>query len=139
MIPEAAYNRYLASLLEGNRGGCRRIVEELLALGVPVRELYRDLFHESLYEVGRLWESGQATVAVEHMATAITESLIALVFPTAIAFTTQWSPGGASEKQRPEPQISAVTRLPPVSSSTTQSRARTSAPSPVPKVNIVAA
>jgi methanogenic corrinoid protein MtbC1 len=34
-----------------------------------------------MYEVGELWERHEISVAVEHLATAITESLLSLVYP----------------------------------------------------------
>lgn len=85
MISEELYRRYVQDLCDGNRAACRATVETLLASGTPVRDLYRHLFHESLYEVGHRWESGTATVATEHLATAITESLLAVAFTHAVA------------------------------------------------------
>ena len=48
-------------------------------------EIYLDLFHTSLYQVGNLWEAGKVTVACEHLATAITEEMISLIFPAVAA------------------------------------------------------
>jgi methanogenic corrinoid protein MtbC1 len=48
---------------------------------MELRALYADLIQRSLYEVGALWESGRVSVATEHLATAITESLLNLVYP----------------------------------------------------------
>jgi len=39
----------------------------------------------SLYEVGELWEQGKISVATEHMATAISESLLNLTYPRLFA------------------------------------------------------
>ncbi len=39
------------------------------------------LFHRSLYDVGDLWARNQVSVAVEHLATAITEYLIQSLYP----------------------------------------------------------
>lgn len=88
LISPAIYQRYVQDLCDGNRAACRATVEGLIAEGTPVRDLYRHLFHESLYEVGHRWEVGAATVATEHIATAITESLIALCFSHAVARPT---------------------------------------------------
>jgi methanogenic corrinoid protein MtbC1 len=79
------YAQYVEDLLDGRRHECRALVEELLDRQVPVPRLFRELFTESLYEVGRRWETGRASVAQEHLATAITEELLALVFPVALA------------------------------------------------------
>lgn len=42
--------------------------------------MYQDLVQRSLYEVGELWERGHVSVATEHLATAITESLLTWEF-----------------------------------------------------------
>jgi methanogenic corrinoid protein MtbC1 len=78
---QLVYEEYLASLLAGDRARCVAIVQELLAAGVGLKELYVDLFQRALYEVGELWERQRISVAVEHLATAITERLLALVQP----------------------------------------------------------
>jgi methanogenic corrinoid protein MtbC1 len=78
---EVAYAHYLEALLAGDRHRCRELFEGLLDGGVDLRTLYQDLVQRSLYEVGTLWERGRASVATEHLATAITESLLNLVYP----------------------------------------------------------
>jgi methanogenic corrinoid protein MtbC1 len=78
---DSVYRRYLACLLEGDRTQCREIVADLLEAKTDVKELYTGLFQRSMYEVGELWERHKISVAVEHLATAITESLLSLVYP----------------------------------------------------------
>ena len=46
-----------------------------------VYPFYNNLFQKSLYRVGELWESNRISVAKEHLATAITEGLLNLVYP----------------------------------------------------------
>lgn len=81
----SVYRPYLASLLEGDRQACRTAVERLLEKQTPLRELYEGLFQRALYDVGELWERGRISVATEHLATAITESLMTLVYPRLFA------------------------------------------------------
>ncbi len=81
MISEELYYNYLACLLSGEHHRCQSIVTELLKQRVEIKELYVGLFQRSLYEVGEMWERRKISVAVEHMASAITESLLALVYP----------------------------------------------------------
>ena len=76
-----AYQQYLVALLAGDRRRCREEFEARLAAGTDLRVLYQDLVQRSLYDVGSLWERGQVSVATEHLATAITESLLNLVYP----------------------------------------------------------
>jgi methanogenic corrinoid protein MtbC1 len=81
MITEEIYRYYFASLLAGDHRLCHTVVAGLLTAGVKIRELYVGLFQRSLYEVGEMWEHRRISVAVEHMASAITESLLTLVYP----------------------------------------------------------
>ena len=81
MINENLYNNYLSALLAGRRAECRQIVQELLDAGIEVKTLYSHLFQRSMYRVGELWENNRITVANEHLATSITESLLNLVYP----------------------------------------------------------
>ena len=78
---EARYRRFLDALLVGDVAYCRAEVQAWLDAGRGVRALYEDLIQRALYDVGMLWESGRASVADEHLATAISESLLNLSYP----------------------------------------------------------
>jgi MerR family transcriptional regulator, light-induced transcriptional regulator len=80
-ISEVAYARYLEALVAGDRRRCREEFEARLDDGIDLRTLYLDLVQRSLYDVGELWERGRVSVATEHLVTAITESLLNLVYP----------------------------------------------------------
>jgi methanogenic corrinoid protein MtbC1 len=82
MITNEIYSAYLNHLLSGKKAACMKVVSELLADEIDILELYVQLFQRAMYEVGELWESNRISVAVEHLATAITESLFALAYPT---------------------------------------------------------
>lgn len=75
-IPAAVYHEYLSALLVGDRVGCARIVEQVLSQNTPIRRVHVELFQASLYEVGERWATNQISVATEHLATAVTESLL---------------------------------------------------------------
>jgi MerR family transcriptional regulator, light-induced transcriptional regulator len=85
MISENLYNYYLSDLLAGKRSDCQKIVQELLDSGIEVKDLYSQLFQRSMYRVGELWENNRITVANEHLATSITESLLNLAYPAVFA------------------------------------------------------
>jgi MerR family transcriptional regulator, light-induced transcriptional regulator len=78
---QASYDVYLQALLAGNRTAALNIVQQLIGANVPLKAIYIGLFERSLYQVGDLWESDRISVGVEHMATAITESAMALLYP----------------------------------------------------------
>lgn len=81
MLEEGLYAKYLSALLAGKRSECRQIVQNLLDADIDIKELYTDLFQRSMYRVGELWENNRITVANEHLATSITESLLNLAYP----------------------------------------------------------
>ncbi|HIJ40446.1 MAG TPA: cobalamin-binding protein [Deltaproteobacteria bacterium] len=85
MIEESVYEKYLSALLAGRRSECHDIVQKLLANGIDLKELYGKLFQRSMYQVGELWENNRITVANEHLATSITESLLNLAYPSIFA------------------------------------------------------
>jgi len=85
MIEERLYQDYLKALLAGKRSQCRDMVQRLLDTNIELRTLFTDLFQRTLYEVGELWENNRITVANEHLATSITESLLNLAYPALFA------------------------------------------------------
>jgi len=76
MISEAIYLHYLDSLLKGDKKQCFQIVSDLIEGNVPLKEIYVQLFQRSMYRIGQMWEKERCTIADEHIATKITESLI---------------------------------------------------------------
>jgi methanogenic corrinoid protein MtbC1 len=81
----AVYDVYLQALLAGRRGVCLDLVQQLIRDGVPLKEIYLALFERTLHQVGELWESDRISVGAEHLATAITESAMALFYPLLFA------------------------------------------------------
>ena len=69
-------NRILESLLSGDHRSCSKFVNDLIDSGIPVKEIYEDYLKLALYEVGELWEQNKISVATEHLASAIVESLL---------------------------------------------------------------
>ena len=85
MIEERLYQKYLKALLAGKRKQCRDVVQRLLDANIELKILFVDLFQRSMYEVGELWETNRITVANEHLASSITESLLNLAYPALFA------------------------------------------------------
>ena len=85
MIDERLYQEYLKALLAGQRKHCRDMVQSLLDANIELKTLFTDLFQRTMYEVGELWENNRITVANEHLATSITESLLNLTYPALFA------------------------------------------------------
>ena len=72
---------YLDALFAGNRKMALQVVRNAKEEGIPILDLYVDVFQEAMYEVGRLWEANVITVADEHMATAITQYVLSVLYP----------------------------------------------------------
>lgn len=80
LAQEDLYRLYVAGLLANDRAQCQKIFEEWLAVAPDLSLLYENLVCRSLYEVGERWEQGHISVATEHLATAISESLLNLTY-----------------------------------------------------------
>lgn len=81
VVSKETFEAFLSGLIAGDVPSCRRIVETLLEQEVEIIDLYRNLFHQAQYAIGDLWELNRISVAREHLATSITESLMTLVYP----------------------------------------------------------
>ncbi len=67
---------FLKNLIEGNRVACVKIVNELLDANVSVEDIYEYIIRKALYKIGEMWELGEITVAAEHLASSIAESVL---------------------------------------------------------------
>jgi len=72
---------YLEALLARDVGAARLAIEAALDAGVPVPEIYLGVLQPALYEVGRCWAVGNFSVAEEHSATAVTQSVLGMLGP----------------------------------------------------------
>ena len=70
------FQRYMQALLEGDAREMERQIRTLADTGTPLLTIFRDYLRDGLYEVGRLWECGQASVAVEHLAASATSVVL---------------------------------------------------------------
>ena len=71
---------FTQAILLGQRKAAETVVMQAIENGIPLLDVYVDLLQESLFEVGRRWEENTITVAEEHMATAITQYLLAQLY-----------------------------------------------------------
>jgi len=72
---------YLDRLLAGERDQASRIILQAAEDGVPVKEIYLDVFQRTQHEVGRLWQVNEISVAHEHYCTAATQLIMAQLYP----------------------------------------------------------
>jgi methanogenic corrinoid protein MtbC1 len=71
---------YLRALIAADRARARALVMALVEQDTPLRDIYLHLIQPVLYEVGRLWQVQQITVAQEHYVTAATQQILAQLY-----------------------------------------------------------
>ena len=82
-LPDLAVTRRLftQAILLGQRKPAEAVMMQAIENGASLVDVYVDVLQEALFEVGRRWEENTITVAEEHMATAITQYLVAQLYP----------------------------------------------------------
>ena len=71
---------FLQAILTGQRLAAVQVAREALREGMTLQELYVEVFQPALYEVGARWECNRLTVAQEHIATAVTQYVMAQIY-----------------------------------------------------------
>lgn len=71
--PDQVYGYYLQAIERGAFAQASEVVQSALQGGVVPEAIYDQVFTPTLREVGRRWQTGEMTVAQEHLATGITE------------------------------------------------------------------
>lgn len=77
--------QYLGTMLRADRRQAGRLILEAADRGIDIRELYLGVFQPVQYEIGRLWQTNAISVAQEHMATAITQTVMGQLAPRLFA------------------------------------------------------
>src|SRR4051795_7157448 len=70
---------YQAALASGDARSALAVVDALIDAGVEFDDLCEEVIRPALYEIGRLWETGRISVADEHLATSISETVLACI------------------------------------------------------------
>ncbi len=76
MIREHILERYLSTLLQGNRKRCRAVIEETLQSGIPANSVYVDMIWPIMAEIEKLLRSEKITSTQEHLATRINRTIV---------------------------------------------------------------
>ena len=79
--------RFLRSILAGDLPGALAVAGEARTHGLPF--LYEEIVTRALVEVGRRWQVGELSVADEHVATAVAQSVLASFYSS-----FPWAPEG---------------------------------------------
>jgi methanogenic corrinoid protein MtbC1 len=76
MIKQFILERYLNSLLSGDRQTSRAIIEEALQSGSPAHQVYMDIIWPIMVEVDNLYRDDRITAAQEAFASRINRSIV---------------------------------------------------------------
>ncbi len=72
---------YMATLLRGERQQASQLVLAAVQQGVSVKDVYLQVFQPAQWELGRLWQMNQISVAQEHYCTAATQLIMSQLYP----------------------------------------------------------
>ncbi len=73
---DKAHQDFLNALLKGNHSTCKTLVQSYKENHISIQELYENIIKNAMYDVGELWEFNKVSVATEHLASAIVESIL---------------------------------------------------------------
>jgi len=76
MITNGFMERYLESLLRGDRNNCRAVIEEILQTGTPANSVYVDVIWPITAEIEQLRRSDRITPTQENLATRINRTIV---------------------------------------------------------------
>ena len=82
----SAFEAYLDAIRGGDRRRAFAAVDIVHASGMPVGQIYLEVFQPALREIGRLWQQNEISVADEHLATAITQAAMARLYEQVFTF-----------------------------------------------------
>ncbi len=80
-IKQTYFLDFYNNLVDGNKDKCSAIVQSLLDDGTDLKDIYVELFQNSLYKIGKLWDHSELTISEEHLATQITAALVSKFAP----------------------------------------------------------
>ncbi|MBN1392039.1 MAG: cobalamin-dependent protein [Sedimentisphaerales bacterium] len=76
MLKNAVLERYLDTLLKGDRKACRSVIEESLQTGTPANAVYLDIIWPIMAEIEHLARKDMITTTQEHLATRINRTIV---------------------------------------------------------------
>lgn len=75
-LDDGCIPRFVRWATMGDEVSCTSFVDQIIASGLPVMELYQELFIPALERIGDQWEAGKIDEAQEHLASAMIERLM---------------------------------------------------------------
>ncbi len=72
---------FLGYLIKGDKDSAQEIILKAMENGTTIKEIYLHVFQITQRETGRLWQTGEITVAHEHFITAATQTIMSRLYP----------------------------------------------------------
>jgi methanogenic corrinoid protein MtbC1 len=72
---------YLQALLKPDSAEAIRTIEAAVHTVDDISACWEQIIQPAMYEIGRLWATGQITVGQEHLATSITQRVMSIYYP----------------------------------------------------------
>ncbi len=76
LLKENVLEKYLESLLSGNRTNCRGIIEDVLQSGIPANRVYMDIIWPTMVEIDGLYRQDRINSAQEAFASRINRTIV---------------------------------------------------------------
>ena len=76
MTKNRILERYLGTLLQGDRKRSRTVIEEILQSGTPANSVYIDIIGPIIVEIEKLLRTGRISPVQEHLATRINRTIV---------------------------------------------------------------
>lgn len=74
------YQDFFEALIKGDRKKSNEILSKKLEENTSIEDIYEKVIKNAMYKIGELWETGEVSVATEHLASAIVESELNRIF-----------------------------------------------------------
>lgn len=75
-------SEYLTAILRSDRTKAQDVIKNAQLKGLDVKDIYLSIFQKVQHEVGRRWQHREISVAQEHYATAVSQQLMAQIYPS---------------------------------------------------------
>jgi methanogenic corrinoid protein MtbC1 len=89
--PAEHYAAYLGAIRTGDRRHAFQVIDAARDAGLDLAGIYLGVLQPALREIGYLWQNNELTVAEEHLATAITQAVMARAYERAFTWRTDAS------------------------------------------------
>ena len=73
-------NQYTDAIVDGDRKAAELVISKSILTGVDLIDIEVGIIQPAMYEIGKLWQQNRITVAQEHLATAISQNVLARAF-----------------------------------------------------------